>query len=162
MSEQWKEVAGYENDYIVSTHGHVCSTKRGKVKPVRQATDGVSEYRRVTLNYHTCYVHRLVALAFIPNPDNKPIVGHRDNNPANNHVSNLVWMTQAENIKQMYTDNRNVNKASRVVAINSTSEIQFESVRVAAKALGILPSSIRNCLAGFSKTCAGYKWEYVQ
>lgn len=51
-------------------------------------------------------VHRLVALAYTPNPDNKPCVCHKDNNPLNNHVDNLYWGTQAENMSQMRLDKR--------------------------------------------------------
>ena len=51
-------------------------------------------------------VHRLVALAYIPNPENKPCVCHKDNNPLNNHVDNLYWGTQAENMQQCIRDGR--------------------------------------------------------
>ena len=57
-------------------------------------------------------VHRLVALAYIPNPDNKPCVCHKDNNPLNNHVDNLYWGTQAENMSQMRLDKRDYRKVS--------------------------------------------------
>lgn len=55
-------------------------------------------------------VHRLVALAYIPNPENKPCVCHKDNNPLNNHVDNLYWGTQAENMSQMRLDKRDYRK----------------------------------------------------
>ena len=57
-------------------------------------------------------VHRLVALAYIPNPENKPCVCHKDNNPLNNHVDNLYWGTQAENMSQMRLDKRDYRKVS--------------------------------------------------
>ena len=57
-------------------------------------------------------VHRLVALAYIPNPENKPCVCHKDNNPLNNHVDNLYWGTQAENMSQMRFDKRDYRKVS--------------------------------------------------
>ena len=69
-------------------------------------------------------VHRLVALAYIPNPDNKPCVCHKDNNPLNNHVDNLYWGTQAENMSQMRLDKRDYHKVSirahrRVIRLKS-------------------------------------------
>lgn len=69
-------------------------------------------------------VHRLVALAYIPNPDNKPCVCHKDNNPLNNHVDNLYWGTQAENMSQMRLDKRDYRKVSirahrRVIRLKS-------------------------------------------
>ena len=57
-------------------------------------------------------VHRLVALAYIPNPENKPCVCHKDNNPLNNNVDNLYWGTQAENMSQMRFDKRDYRKVS--------------------------------------------------
>lgn len=69
-------------------------------------------------------VHRLVALAYIPNPENKPCVCHKDNNPLNNHVDNLYWGTQAENMSQMRFDKRDYRKVSirahrRVIRLKS-------------------------------------------
>ena len=69
-------------------------------------------------------VHRLVALAYIPNPENKPCVCHKDNNPLNNHVDNLYWGTQAENMSQMRLDKRDYRKVSirahrRVIRLKS-------------------------------------------
>ena len=69
-------------------------------------------------------VHRLVALAYIPNPENKPCVCHKDNNPLNNHVDNLYWGTQAENMSQMRLDKRDYRKVSirahrRVIGLKS-------------------------------------------
>lgn len=69
-------------------------------------------------------VHRLVALAYIPNPESKPCVCHKDNNPLNNHVDNLYWGTQAENMSQMRLDKRDYRKVSirahrRVIRLKS-------------------------------------------
>ena len=69
-------------------------------------------------------VHRLVALAYVPNPENKPCVCHKDNNPLNNHVDNLYWGTQAENMSQMRLDKRDYRKVSirahrRVIRLKS-------------------------------------------
>lgn len=69
-------------------------------------------------------VHRLVALAYIPNPENKPCVCHKDNNPLNNHVDNLYWGTQAESMSQMRLDKRDYRKVSirayrRVIRLKS-------------------------------------------
>lgn len=69
-------------------------------------------------------VHRLVAMVYIPNPENKPCVCHKDNNPLNNHVDNLYWGTQAENMSQMRLDKRDYCKVSirahrRVIRLKS-------------------------------------------
>lgn len=88
-------IEGYPN-YLVSNTGVVTDTTG---KPRRQyTTDG---YAQVSLGvdgkYSTEYVHRLVAKAFIPNPNNKPQVNHKDSNRKNNHVDNLEWVTNQEN-----------------------------------------------------------------
>ena len=66
------------------------------------------KYYRVEIQGKKWYVHRLVAFVWLPNPENLPCVGHKDNNPLNNRVSNLYWCTQEENMKQMIRDGRSL------------------------------------------------------
>ena len=80
--------------------------------------------KRVKIRNKSYSVSRLVALAYIPNPENKPCVCHKDNNPLNNHVDNLYWGTQAENMSQMRLDKRDYRKVSirahrRVIRLKS-------------------------------------------
>ena len=115
MQEIWKDIQGYEGAYQVSTKGRVRSltrkvptyngfrTTKGKIlKPLKSN----SGYFRVDLKSHqkdnyVC-IHRLVALAFIPNPFNYPVINHIDNDKTNNNVNNLEWCTQSHNIKEAY------------------------------------------------------------
>ena len=81
-------------------------------------------YLKVKIEGSTYSVHRLVAMTYIPNPENKPCVCHKDNNPLNNHVDNLYWGTQAENMSQMRLDKRDYRKVSirahrRVIRLKS-------------------------------------------
>ncbi len=90
---QWKEIAGYDN-YDVSNDGKVCNTKTGRILWGVIDKQG---YNLVTLSKNNkakpYVVHRLVAQAFIENPEKKEIVKHRDGNNDNNHVSNLYWIS---------------------------------------------------------------------
>lgn len=108
--EIWKDVVGYENMYQVSNLGNVKSLRRKKWNgfDYQQVIEKILSqklhqgYRYVNLSLlgkgKLIGVHRLVAIAFLNNPDNKKYVHHKDNNPSNNHVDNLEWCTQAENI----------------------------------------------------------------
>ncbi len=95
----WLPIPAFEGFYEVSNTGKVRGLKRGKELKQCKRTPGL-EYRAVDLSRDniskTHNVHRLVALAFLPNPLNKPTVNHKDSSPANNHVSNLEWATWSE------------------------------------------------------------------
>ena len=99
--EIWKDVVGYEGLYEISNIGNVRNF-RGKLK-VKRCNDATLGRERVDLSKNNIpeewLVHRLVGIAFIPNPDNKPEINHIDGNPANNNVGNLEWATHKENME---------------------------------------------------------------
>lgn len=102
--EEWRDVIGYEGLYQVSNLGRLRSLRRGTVSKV---TPNKAGYILVTLrdskgNPSTKKLHRLVAEAFIPNPQNKPCVNHEDGIKHNNHVDNLIWCTYSENTQHAY------------------------------------------------------------
>lgn len=99
MREIFKDVVGYEGLYQVSNLGRVRSSYSGKI--LRSATKKrgyqyVNLYKDKISKMHQ--VHRLVAMTFIPNPNNLPIVNHKDEDPTNNNVENLEWCTHTYNI----------------------------------------------------------------
>ena len=92
-----KPIPGYYGDYLVTEFGKVWSNLSNKFLTPYDNGDG---YLRTRLGReNTEQVHRLVAKAWIPNPDKLPVVHHKDGNRQNNHVSNLTWCTQQENVK---------------------------------------------------------------
>ena len=102
--EVWKEIdylprEETESRYFVSNYGSVISLYRNKpivLKPFLCGNSG-SQYYYVSIGGNDYRINRLVAQAFIPNPENKPIVHHKDHNKLNNHYSNLEWSTPQEN-----------------------------------------------------------------
>ena len=90
--EEYKPILDYP-DYEVSNLGNVRNIKTGRILKPRN-NDG---YYRVLLNNKNKRIHRLVALTFLPNPDNKTDVDHIDRNRTNNVVSNLRWVSRSEN-----------------------------------------------------------------
>lgn len=113
MTEIWKDIKGWEGKYQVSNFGRVKSfygkreTILTPVHNMQSLRVGLSNYRTKVLK--TVKVHRLVAMAFLPNPENKPVINHIDNNYTNNHVGNLEWCTQTENIAHCVKQNRQGN-----------------------------------------------------
>lgn len=106
---EWKEIEGYDKKYFVNINGDIFNTRLGALlKP----TD-VNSYKAVYFIKNGIikrfYVHRLIAIYFIPNPDNKPHINHIDSNPSNNNINNLEWCTASENTIHAIKVGRRVN-----------------------------------------------------
>ena len=104
MIEEWKPIKGFEGYYDISNFGRVRSYRINqfmlKEPRIMTLTDSYGYdyvHLKVKEKNKRIRVHRLVAEAFIPNPDNKPVIDHIDRNTKNNNVSNLRWCTQKEN-----------------------------------------------------------------
>ena len=172
MQEIWKDVVGYEGLYQVSNMGRVksfCqSTKFHKQKEFILKPSLInSGYEVVTLyskeKRKKFQIHRLVATAFIPNPDNLPCVNHKDENKVNNCVSNLEWCT--------YQYNNNYGTARiRTAETKATPIVQktldgkllatYQSAIIASQLLNINYANLNNwCMEGIG---GGYLWERMK
>lgn len=97
-------IPGFEKGYIITSTGAILSTRRGvKIMAGRISNSGY-EMIKITdgVKPRLCTVHRLVALTFVPNPMNKPLVNHKDGNKLNNDYENLEWVTYGENLQHAY------------------------------------------------------------
>lgn len=117
--EEWRTIEGFEGSYEISSHGqirsldrsHTAGTRTRVIKGgIKTPEEMVNDYFRVYLykdnKRSRHFVHRLVALAFIPNPEGKPIVNHMDRNRKNNNVTNLEWCTDKENNQHWRMDDK--------------------------------------------------------
>lgn len=134
--EKWKKIKGYEKLYEISSFGRVKSLPRVSLLPnggkryypviIRKNGKNIWGYENVDLYKNgvgkMITIHRLVAIAFIPNPDNNPQVNHKDGVKTNNNVNNLEWVTRSENQlhafktfrKKLYGEDSSNNKLKEV------------------------------------------------
>lgn len=167
MSIIWKKIAGFPM-YEVSNTGEVRSnTSHGKGKLLSKLLWGSNGYYQVTLGRerHREQIHRLVAMAFIPNPLGKKFVNHIDGNKLNNNVDNLEWVTPSENSKHATRTKLTPlpPRQDKKVRCVETGEV-FKSAVVAGKATGANSGHIIQCCRHkpHYKTSGGYHWEYVK
>ena len=182
-AEEWRDVVGYESLYEVSSESRIRS-KIDKTRIVdknerimRQKQDDKG-YMRVNLHKDgRCkseLVSRLVANAFIPNPDGLPHVGHDDDVKTNNRVSNLYWTDSKENnyhngkLERFHKSHKDkidiiAKKLSQKVkgtAVDNSHELIFESIQE-AKRNGFDNGKISLCINGKRNQHRGYRWERI-
>lgn len=166
MEEIWKEIVGLEGLYQVSTYGRVKSLKYGKERILKQSKSSRG-YLIVCLSIEgkifNKFVHRLVAITFIPNPENKGDVNHIDEDKTNNRLENLNWMTAKENSNYGTRNERQAKTKSipiKVIYQDNTYEI-CESGKVFARENKFSQSRIVDVLKGRKKSYHGLRFEYA-
>lgn len=154
--EIWKKIKGFEM-YEISNLGNVRNTITNKILT---PCDNGKGYMRVNLNHKTKYIHRLVAEAFIPNPNNWPVINHKDENKKNNDISNLEWCTVSYNNNYGTKNQRCAEKLYIPVYQYDLNGNFIKRWDAASLVKDISKTSINNCLSGRSKTAGGYIWKY--
>lgn len=158
--EVWKDIEGYEGRYQISNRGRVKSIAKGIVMRTFLCGSGYEEViLSVKRKRKPKLIHRMVAEAFVPNPDCKREVNHKDGNKLNNDFTNLEWVTPSENIRHSYGVLKNKGY-TRKVACLETDEV-FDSLNEAAEKYGLQVPLIWKCCNGRQKTTGGYHWRYV-
>lgn len=170
-SETFLSVPGYEGLYEVSNLGNIKSLRSGKLLKQASNKDG---YKMVSLTKdgksRSYGVHRLVALAFLPNPLNLPEVNHKDESHDNNVLENLEWISKKENrnygtyrermsksLKESGTNNKSISAYDKKTLKFVKS---YDSITEAEKELGLSKGAIGQVLSGRRKTSGGYIWKY--
>ena len=189
MEEIWRSIDGYEGLYEISNMGRVKTYRSNKVLKNSVRPRGylfVTLYNGGTHKSHS--IHRLVAQAFISNPNNYPIINHKDGNPSNNIVSNLEWCTYSYNEIHKYTvlgyTNHFKGKRHRKESIDKMKSWQhahkrvrgdsplakrvksiennkcYDSLTSAAIELKAPTGNISRAIK-YNRTCAGFHWIYL-
>ena len=164
--EGFEQIPGLPKGYGVTCNGIIRYKVFNMVRSIKTTTtkSGYKTFcRYINGKNKTVYIHKIVAMCFCENPNNKNTVNHKDGDKANNNYSNLEWVTKSEDrihAIRVLGNKVTCNAHLRKTPITNGVKI-YESVISAAEDLGILTTSMCNCLKGRTKTSGGHKWRYL-
>lgn len=163
--EQWKTIDGYEN-YMVSNLGRVKSVKRNIILKERPTKEG---YVRVVLwkkcKGKNCFIHRLVAETFIPNPNKLRCVNHINEDKTDNRIENLEWCTHKYNSNYGTGIQRRIEQTCKSViqfTIDGVKVAEYKSAMDAERQTGFPHQNIGKCCLGKYQKAYGYIWRYKE
>lgn len=167
--EIWKQIDGFDGRYSISSYGRVRSEEyvdsNGHCHKqfIRKASIGTNGYYGVVISLNgksiRREIHRLVAVAFVQNPNNHNVVNHKDENKLNNRADNLEWCTQKYNQNYSYIPE---DHHIPILQFSMNGEFikEWESVSHVSKAFGKKVCHITSCCRGKLHSCMGYIWRY--
>ena len=165
--EVWKTY-DLDNRFLLSNFGNIMKNNT-KYNPFKNI-GGLTFQVKINNFYKNKSVHREIAKIFIENPENKPQVNHIDGNRFNNHIKNLEWCTNSENVKHSHDKLKRTFSAYGENHANSKTVSQYSkdniliniygSVNEAGRQLGIQFTNIAKCARGERKTAGGFVWKY--
>lgn len=165
MEETWKDIKDYEGMYQVSNLGRVKSLKKNIILKMNKCSSG---YYNVSFwkngKEKKKLIHRLVAEAFLDNPDNLPVINHKDENKTNNSVENLEWCTYYYNFHYgSGKEKMSIANSKPVYQYTISGELvkKWDSATDVYKELGWLNTTISKCCRGKQATSHGYIWQYA-
>lgn len=161
MQEVWKDIDGYEGIYLISNFGKCMNIKNGNLMKANNSF----KYPRYALSKNgkteKLCIHRLVAVAFIPNPMNHDTVNHIDENHLHNYSDNLEWCSNIENAKKFYRKDDFAEKKIGQYDANGTLINIFNNIKAAGRFINKSHSAISRCCNNKRRTAYGYTWSYM-
>ncbi|WP_147417193.1 NUMOD4 domain-containing protein [[Ruminococcus] lactaris] len=175
--EIWKDIPEYKGFYQASNLGNIRSLDR-KISKIGNGGVNVTSFMKgrvlaqriqnggypivsisVNAKRKICTVHRLVASAFLDNPEKFRDVNHKDGNKRNNYVENLEWTSHGENIKHSYNVLKQARNCKPIKCVDTG--VVYSSCKEASDLTGINVGSINHVITGIAKTAGGMRWERV-